>query len=730
MKRPRISDRSAEKRLRRGRVLGNVAASIGSLALLLVGVKGGMLYDRMPTSQTVAWLDAVSVPLAAALVGVALILWAWGDHRPLSPRPGWRLYAGVAAAMLVVWTVVRLIGTPYLLSGLMGAGILGIAVAVGMLMGVAARSPRALAFGIIALVFVGALLAIIGLREYLTEWRGGNPGWRVFAGFAVPNFLAGLLVTILPLTAVLFISVRDRVSAIALAFLLALQTLTLLLTQSRLGVAALAVGIVTLAAASVWSRALIGSTRRRALLMLALVVVVGGVGSGPVISRLRASRDQSYSARFRVMTWEGVQQMIAARPVIGFGTGSFDITYRRHAIVGYTQHAHNSYLQWGSEAGAVGLALLLLTLVGSAAAGLPALRASEREDWPLGDERLVAAGLLSGLVGAMAHNVFDSDLYVPANAVVVGAVCGLLAALGRRGGAAAGQSTPGGAARSAPAWTWNVAVGIGGVALLVGGGVMTLARSWTVTGANALASGDPIRALNAFRAAARFNPLDPEPYLSMALIYDSISEPNEALRALKTSVRIAPFGKTQYRLGRYLLGQGDAAAAVAPLEQAKRADPNHLRTLLALAEAYQASGRGGEADRIYGAMVELSTTPVGLVRAVPEVVDWEYGIAHAALAERALSAGRDVVAEPRLSDAEAVLGKLWKTRKDLMVRVRVPADAMREATARYEWALAQRVECLRRLNREAEAPDAEERLARFRRELAGDTEDSGSDSAP
>ncbi len=720
MKRPRIADHSSERRLKRERAFGNAATCLVCLAVFLCGTKAGMLYDRMPATEMRAWLDAVAAPLSAVLVSLALLLWAVTDSRSAALRLDWHGVAGLTAVILVAWSALRVIGTPNLLSGLVALGLLALAVGIAVIVGAASRSPWVLASVLLGLLAVGLLLSVIGLREYLMEWRVGNPGWRVFAGFAVPNFLAGLFVTVLPVSAALFLSVRDRLSTLAVGFLLVLQTLTMLLTQSRLGVAALVIGGIAFLAGAVWSGALKGTVARRAWVLSVVIVAAGIVGAGPVVRRLQASKDQSYSARFRVMTWQGARRIVTERPLLGTGTGSFDTVYPRYSIVGYTQHAHNSFLQWACDTGLPGLIFLVLGIVAACIVGMSALRAPLREDWPLGDERLLTAGLLAGVVGAMAHNVFDSDLYVPANAVVLAATCGSLVALGRRASIAGGHSAKG---RSLiiPRVLWAPLTAIVGLTLLVGAGRLFLARTRTVSAANALASQDVIGALDAFGSAARLNPLDPEPHLAMAAIHDRLNEADPARAELLRAVRVAPGGKTYYRLGRYLISAGEPAEAVKYLEKAREADPHRLRALLALADAYRASGRSEDADRVYREMIVLHQGPVGQIRAVPEVPDWEYGIAYAAIAETRINSRHHAEAVPMLQSAENVLGELWRVRNDTLVRLRVPEEAMREAVARYEWVLTQLPPCLRRTGANREADEAQRRLQEFREEHARET---------
>ncbi|MBM3493525.1 MAG: hypothetical protein FJX72_04265, partial [Armatimonadetes bacterium] len=498
----------------------------------------------------------------------------------------------------------------------------------------------------------------------------------------------------------------------------------LLLTQSRLGVMSLAVGLVAFGASALVIRSArkrghapasggssgAGGTRARLIVMAALVLVVGLAAARPVLSRLRASRDQSPSARFRVMTWEGVRAMVAARPVMGSGTGAFDVRYPGYARVGYTQHAHNSFLQVAAETGVPGLALLAAMIAAVLAIGARGLRSVPRADGPDHDA-LILAGLIAGLIGAIAHNVFDSDLYVPANAAIFGVVCGLTMAFARpaTGGRAA-------TARMWPSWARRIPTGMLGAGLLAAGAVAVPARSWIAEASAAMSAGDPYGALDAYRNASKLDPLDHDHRLAMAHVLNGMGEQASARQELVRATRLADIGKTWYRLGKHDLAAGDPASAVRSLERAHRSDPMHLRSRLALAEAYTSSGRRADAVSAYERMIRLYRSPVGRVRAIPEVVDWEYGIAFAGLAEAAIGDGRVAEAADLLDDAASVLRTLWRTRDDVMVRLRVTDDVMREATARYEWVLEQRVACLSRLGRTDLAQSAEAELSRFRQE--------------
>ncbi len=723
MKRPKVADRAAERQARREKARSATASGLAASAVVLAGIRGGMLYDRFPSSIGASWFDLVAVPVATALLGLALVVWVIADRRRGGCADPWVCAATILGSATLGWTALCLKHTPVVRAGLSIVSILALGLGVAILTGAVCRSRRRAGVVAAAVALTATALAVTGVQEYLIQWRSGDAAWRIFAGFAVPNFLAGLFVITIPLTVALFLRSRERTAAWATGAGLALQFPALLLTQSRLGVLALAVGALTfgigaliLRSSSKRASASGGTQAVRIIGMATLALVVGLAAARPVIGRLRASKDQSYSARFRVMTWSGVGSMVRAMPVMGAGPGAFDVRYPRYARVGYTQHAHNSYLQQAAETGLPGALLLIATLGSVVVVGFRGLRSVPRADGADHDG-IVLAGLLAGLVGALTHNVFDSDLYVPAIAVTMGAICGLIVSYARPASSGAPH-----AARSAPSFLWRTPAGLLGIALLAAGGLMTPARLWVAEASAAMSAGDVYGALDAYRHAAKLDPFDPEHHLAMAYVLKGMDERDAALSELTRATQVANIGKTWYRLGRHLLEEGDAAGAVRALERARRLDPLHLRGGLALAQAYSAAGRPGDAHRVYVEMTQLHGSPVGQIRAVPEVVDWEYGMAYAELAEDAMEGGRTEEASDLLRRAEAVLGELWRTRHEPMVALRVSHDAMQEAQARYEWVLEQRVRLADKSGSRSDARAAADALAAFRAEREKEAE--------
>jgi O-antigen ligase len=102
-------------------------------------------------------------------------------------------------------------------------------------------------------------------------------------------------------------------------------------------------------------------------------------------------------------------------PVFGSGLGSFPVVFPRYSgsatALAYT-HAHNDYLEFGAEAGAVGLSLLGLMVLLSFAA---ALRAQQLRRDPL--MRGLSFAAMMGILALMIHSAADFNLQIPANAL-------------------------------------------------------------------------------------------------------------------------------------------------------------------------------------------------------------------------------------------------------------------------------------------------------------------------
>ena len=658
-------------------------------AALMIAAGAGMINDHVDPSPAITGSFAlIAFPLAVLLAGIALAC------LPFS-RTG-RSVWGAMFPLFGFWCALSLLRTNYLWSGVMAVLLALAALAIGKLCDTSARNGWHGLLVVGCLCTAGGIVAAVGLNEYMGQIRAANPGWRVFANFVNPDFLAGYLLTIIPLTAVLFLAIpadEKRRPLLLLAGLgLTLQLLCMLLTQSRMGLAALLVGAIVSVSALLKSGRLAGPARRRAMIMGGLVLIVALGGIRPILHRLQASGAESHSGLFRLYTWQGTARMASANPVLGRGAGSFETAYPQYAITGYTQHAHNGYLQLAGEAGIPALVFLIISVGWIVAGGVRSLQENRINSEAINgwDIRLIQCGLLGSITAFCVHNLFDSDLYLPAIALSFGACCGLLRGFSglKTGEEAVTQKSAG------IPFLPRRALQAGGVLLALVSSMLIISRETARRAAEAAFEPDYARAISGYKNAASMDPLNPEYPLNSASLQALSGDSEGADRDYRRAISLAPIGKAYYRYGKFLQRHDNISEAVRQYEAACVQDPHSIQNLLALADGYRVQGKPARAVEAYRALTVMSEGPAGKIRAVPEVVDWEFGDAWLRLAEMAPDRNVSALTRDRLEHAVGILQQFWRGRGGDIARIRVRPDILLRAGRVYIKALQQLItEC-------------------------------------
>ncbi len=683
-------------------------AAVCGAAVGVAGIWAGMLGDRFSSVIGFSPAQLLSGPAALALAGIALALALWNR---VVPR---RLSVAAAAfGLLFLWSLVSQARSHYHYASFATFAILSGALALGASVRWTCTDRRMLTVFVAMLVVAGGLVAAMGVSEYLQEARGGNPTWRVFVNFVSPNFLAGYLAMVLPVSAALFLAARDRGVTALSGLALLLDGACLMVTGSREAMGAVAVGLLVFAVLAVRAGALRGASRGRALALLGIGVAAILIGARPVLHRLTVAGTESYSMKFRLLTWAGALRMAEANPVLGTGIGTFDTAYGPYAAAAFTQHAHSSYLQLAAETGVVGALCLLAGMGAVLVAGVRVRREPnppEAETDPSPEPALLVAGLVAAVVGAALRNLFDSDLYVPANALTFAYIVGLILAV-------ASWSRM---AEEHPAFprslTCKYAL-LAAAVLVLYGGAQTFERIAEMGAESALRAGDAQAAISNLQSASVADPEDPEPLLELAVVYDSTGRPAPAEEAIRRAIRDAPIGKTYYRLGKLLVKQGRLPEAIQAFERARQIEPHNLQTLLALADAYQKEGRSADAVEVYRAMVALYASPYGKVRALPELVTWEFGTAYLGLADAAIAQHDAADALADLQQAATVFDEFWRSRNLQIVHVQVRPDVLKSVADQYDRTLEEWPQLLRQQGRAAEADALDARRTRLHEEM-------------
>jgi len=403
------------------------------------------------------------------------------EVKPLHPA-GWLFVPFLVYAVAnVIWvTPVRWLGWQDWLGWVQLVAIFWVVVN-----DVRTRAPRRFLFGsMLALALVG-----VGFACYQ---RFVRPDWlmlgaiqreqflsRSSGSFAVPNSFAGALVLVLPATLLpLWLRGVGAVTRVAFGYLAALLLLGLGLTLSRGAWLSLALAFVA------WP---LLRSRRSWLRRLAVSAVISAVVAGsvvPVYSFVPKARERldtlwrDSGERSRPVMWRAAWAIFRESPLLGGGAGAYGVwfeKYRPEHEQKDPQWAHNDYLNTLSDYGVVGCGLFFGAggfvcwrcrrkqspeNLGLPDIGVGALLPGVR-DWT--DSRAFTTALAVGVLAFAIHLVVDFHLKIPALAMLVATVAGLVVS---RAWPETERRSGGGYARSGAALAAVLVLGGGAVWLI------------------------------------------------------------------------------------------------------------------------------------------------------------------------------------------------------------------------------------------------------------------------
>lgn len=474
---------------------------------------------------------------------------------------------------------------------------------------------------------------------------------------------------------------------------LILQSVCLILTQSRFGLAAFLLEIAYFTAILLWRRQLQGESVKRAIRIAIVVAILGILAAGPVWLRFRNAKSEAYSLEFRIYTWRGSLKMAQARLLTGFGPGSFDDKYQRYAYVGYTQHAHGGFLQLLSEGGIVGLLLFASIYVVAYRASTWRTIVSDPKGWYQTD--LLLSGISAALVGTFLHNLVDSDLYVPVSCLILGTLIGIAIALNPANGDTA-SVTEGKKDESSKLKSVGTAMavitGISAIIILLFSGANFLSRIDGYQGETELMQRDYPDALSSYEKAEALTPLDSRYGLRIAALEDAMGQTDAANRTYIRLERTIPIAKVYYLAGQFYLRHEKFQDAIREFTSVQAKDPHNLENLVALAEAQTAIGQTTAAEETYRALTQLYHSPVGQIKAIPELPDWQYPIGFLGLAQAEFTNGKEAQAEVDLDMGLKLCKRFWHVRKQQIFQISINPIVLRKFATRYEWGLTQLAE--------------------------------------
>lgn len=311
----------------------------------------------------------------------------------------------------------------------------------------------------IAIVIILLVMAVgqvgVGLFQFakdpnfspLVTGGRGDTGLRASGLFICPNHLAGFVEVVMIFGVSLFFWGGFKVWAKVLIAYLTLVCLGgLVLSGSRGGYLSAGAGVAVFSILSVW-------TARSALSRRVLPRLIGIAAVVAILAAILASlTDQNFSLRsrtssvfvskdIRLQLWEAAIKQFQLSPA--FGTGSRTYLYygrmfRSPGVQTDPVFAHNDYLQTLAEYGIAGVVLILgfvaahlrrswrswQRMVGHFSRGTPLSR--ER------NELALQLGAVGAIVAMMVHSVTDFNLHIPANALLMAFVFGIVPTRGAR----------------------------------------------------------------------------------------------------------------------------------------------------------------------------------------------------------------------------------------------------------------------------------------------------------
>ncbi len=619
--------------------LANAARVLALALVLALPFAGGYMFDRHVVG-TALWALLCALPAAAAC--------ALGSERVREGlgRAGWPL------AGFLAWMVVATVGSVYLHASLMSVLQIGSYVALIAVFASLFSAERWRRWAWIAIAAAGAIEGIIGLRDWTqTVIFQGDPSWRIFGTMYNPNVLASYLVLTIAAGAVVLAMAwrgtreqpdRPRLALIGAGFAVLIGCAALLLTASRAGLLGAMFGVIVFAAAA--------PTRIRArwLVIGALGLIVLMVLAPPLRNRIVSATTQSHSAVFRWYTWVGTAEMVQAKPVLGFGPGTWEHAHPQFARVGFTRMAHQTPLQVAAEAG---LPALLLVLGGVTLIGRRLVRGLRSEGLPAVES---AAGL-AALAAIGLHNLADYTWYVPAVGLTLAAVAGLALAASR--GEAATHR------RHRLCW-------IGAAMLLVAAGAAgwgLRAQMLHAEGQAMLSRGRYQTAVPPLRRAAVLDPLDAEILgdLARAISASPLDGPQRAVPIRLQAATLNPLDAGNYlALAQLYAALGEEQSAIAAARRAVEVHPNFPRAYVVLAQLQESIGAEDKALETWRALEEVYESPVGQYQAIEDPTDISWAHAWYALGREAEREGDDDDAAQYYRRAAELTGQFARSRRN------------------------------------------------------------------
>lgn len=278
------------------------------------------------------------------------------------------------------------------------------------------------------LSYFGFALAVFAIIQKAT-WSGrlywfreiteGSP----FGPFVNRNHYAGFIGMLIPLTLGLAFTRQNRERRILFGFFGLIMAVSLFLSLSRGGITSFFAGIAVFALFVSWDKFRAKKIWAMGAFIFVLFLYLLYLGIDPIIDRFY-NTDLTQETRFTV--WSGTWNAFKDFHLTGSGLGTFINIFPLYSPENMEviyDHAHNDYLEFILEAGIVGTALLFLSLFFF-------IRCMSKVSWE-GHRGIIKISLVSSITTMAVHSIFDFNLHILSNALMLSAVFAMAVASSR-----------------------------------------------------------------------------------------------------------------------------------------------------------------------------------------------------------------------------------------------------------------------------------------------------------
>ncbi|MEW6587106.1 MAG: O-antigen ligase family protein [Nitrospirota bacterium] len=290
------------------------------------------------------------------------------------------------------------------------------------------RSAHTLEKTVKILSYFGFGLAVFALIQKAT-WNDKLYWFREithaspFGPFVNRNHFAGFTGMLIPLTLGIAFTRARRERQVLFGFFALIMAVALFLSLSRAGIVSFFCGIAIFALYLLWNRFRAKKMWAVAAFLLVLFLYLLYLGVDPIIDRFYKT---DIGSEERLIVWTETLGAFRDFALTGTGLGTYVHVfplYSSDTSLFIYDHAHNDYLEFILETGVIGALLLVLSVFFF-------IRSSFRGPWS-GKQGIMKMALFSSLATIAVHSVFDFNLHILSNVLMLSAVSGMAFAQAR-----------------------------------------------------------------------------------------------------------------------------------------------------------------------------------------------------------------------------------------------------------------------------------------------------------